>query len=184
MKFNNKQNEKIESTDGRTFWISRSVAVVSTIVGFLNSDFSKKNGHILAVKRGPKVDNTGKYCLPCGYLDWDEDGATGAKREIWEETGLDVDALLKDSKKKIAFFKNPWKTVTDPALDDKQNICLYYGAIFDWSELPELSSENCEEGEVDALEWISFDKLDSVEWAFHHKQRILDFCQHIMEVNL
>jgi 8-oxo-dGTP diphosphatase len=33
----------------------------------------------------------GKWCIPCGYVEWDEDVREAARREFREETGLAVD---------------------------------------------------------------------------------------------
>jgi 8-oxo-dGTP diphosphatase len=32
----------------------------------------------------------GQWCIPCGHLEWDEDIRIAARRELHEETGLDV----------------------------------------------------------------------------------------------
>jgi 8-oxo-dGTP diphosphatase len=37
--------------------------------------------------RGPYA---GRWCIPCGYVEWDEDIRTAARREMREETGLEV----------------------------------------------------------------------------------------------
>ncbi len=44
---------------------------------------------ILLVKR--KGSYEGKWCIPCGHVEWDEDIRDTAKRELKEETGLDVE---------------------------------------------------------------------------------------------
>jgi ADP-ribose pyrophosphatase YjhB (NUDIX family) len=38
--------------------------------------------------RGPYA---GLWCIPCGYVEWDEDIRVAARREMLEETGLTVD---------------------------------------------------------------------------------------------
>lgn len=38
--------------------------------------------------RGPYA---GQWCIPCGYVEWDEDIRAAARREMAEETGLIVD---------------------------------------------------------------------------------------------
>lgn len=32
-----------------------------------------------------------RWCVPCGYVEWDEELRDAARREMREETGLDVD---------------------------------------------------------------------------------------------
>jgi ADP-ribose pyrophosphatase YjhB (NUDIX family) len=38
--------------------------------------------------RGPYA---GRWCIPCGYVEWDEDVRAAAHREMQEETGLEVE---------------------------------------------------------------------------------------------
>lgn len=38
--------------------------------------------------RGPYA---GRWCIPCGYVEWDEDIRAAARRELLEETGLTVE---------------------------------------------------------------------------------------------
>jgi ADP-ribose pyrophosphatase YjhB (NUDIX family) len=37
--------------------------------------------------RGPYA---GRWCIPCGYVEWDEDIRDAARREMREETGVEV----------------------------------------------------------------------------------------------
>ncbi|HBF38348.1 MAG TPA: NUDIX hydrolase [Firmicutes bacterium] len=49
-----------------------------------------ENGQVLLCKRGPGNFQSGKWCLPCGFMEFDEDYLMAARREVKEETGLDV----------------------------------------------------------------------------------------------
>ena len=48
-----------------------------------------KNNNILLVERRG-LDN-GKWCIPCGHVEWGEEIRAAAIREIKEETDLDID---------------------------------------------------------------------------------------------
>ncbi|UPK00873.1 NUDIX hydrolase [Bradyrhizobium sp. 170] len=45
---------------------------------------------VLLCKRRAGTLNEGEWCLPCGYIEFDEDFLTAGRREVKEETGLDV----------------------------------------------------------------------------------------------
>ena len=45
---------------------------------------------VLLGKRGPRSTEEGKWCLPCGFMEFDEDFITAARREVKEETGVSV----------------------------------------------------------------------------------------------
>jgi 8-oxo-dGTP diphosphatase len=50
----------------------------------------------LLCRRKPGTLEGGKWCLPCGYVEFHEDFLTASRREVKEETGLEVEitALL------------------------------------------------------------------------------------------
>ena len=50
----------------------------------------EENGKVLTGRRGPGSFREGKWCLPCGFMEFDEDFLTAAHREVKEETGLEV----------------------------------------------------------------------------------------------
>ncbi|MDH4146269.1 MAG: NUDIX domain-containing protein [Acidimicrobiia bacterium] len=48
-------------------------------------------GRLLVVRRAGNATYAGQWCIPCGYVEWDEDVRHAAVRELAEETGLDVE---------------------------------------------------------------------------------------------
>lgn len=50
----------------------------------------QRGGQVLLGRRGPSVPYAGRWCIPCGYVEYDEDVQTAAIRECREETGLVV----------------------------------------------------------------------------------------------
>lgn len=70
---------------GRVHYENPIVGVAAII---LNSE-----GQILMVKRSANITYPGLWCIPCGYLEYDEDVRVGLAREIEEETNLVVQPL-------------------------------------------------------------------------------------------
>jgi len=50
-------------------------------------------GQILMAKRAGKSTYEGLWCIPCGYVEYDEDILTAVVREAKEETGLSIEPL-------------------------------------------------------------------------------------------
>ncbi len=48
-------------------------------------------GEVLMVQRAPGMFAAGKWCLPCGYVEWGEDVRAAAAREALEEAGVAVE---------------------------------------------------------------------------------------------
>lgn len=166
MKFNRTENEKIKSTDGRDFWISRSAAVIMHL--FINSK-------VMVVKRGPKSHNfVDHWCLPCGFLDWDESAPQACVREFWEETGVNLhDIIEKSDVVYNGLVDGPWKVVTEPELDGMQNVCLHYGLCL---ECPDFSFDDTFSNEETAkVELVEVDEFVKRQVAFNHSERILEF---------
>ena len=81
-------NKCIKGEDGKEYWISRP-AVVLAVVFKLDDETGKI--YTLVERRGPAVSHTGEWCIPGGYLDWDENVKQACQREVVEETGLQLD---------------------------------------------------------------------------------------------
>jgi 8-oxo-dGTP diphosphatase len=48
-------------------------------------------GQVLMVQRGAGHFGAGLWCLPCGYVEWDEEVREAAAREALEEAGVEVE---------------------------------------------------------------------------------------------
>ena len=172
MQFHNKENEKVTLPDGRIVFLSRSCAVV-----FCLTIHVKDQIYFLLVKRGPDCpDEIGKWCLPCGYLDWNESGTDGAKREVFEETGLDIDQLLsqnlltesdnfhQDGRLDQPFFVNHYPH------SNRQNVTLHFGVHLKLNELPVLNIDSLNRGETADVKFVPYKSLEHIDFAFGHKK--------------
>lgn len=158
--FNNRPNEQATLTDGRIVFLARDPAICIP-VSAITAD-----GRVFTAisRRGEGVPNYHHHFnLVCGYLDFDETLAEAAKRELWEEIGLNVDAFNKD----VVLYdvqKMPWD-IGDKSRSGKQNVTMRYGFIFkveDESQLPELSNKHSEEDEVSEVYWESHENALSL----------------------
>ncbi|WNO08365.1 NUDIX hydrolase [Teredinibacter sp. KSP-S5-2] len=179
--FANRQNECVETQDGRRVWLSRACAVVAQVCLYRQSN---QTWYVLLGKRGSGVpDFQGHWCFPCGYLDWDETLAKAMLREVWEECGVYLPHLATHDNfvhsDNPAFFEHsvedeqPWH-IADIPRSTKQNISFHYALFFSWDgdALPELSNQNCEPDEVDDLGWFSLQDASELTLAFNHNERL------------
>lgn len=183
--FENKPNHVVIDIEGKPHWVSRSMAIVVTII--LNDE------KVLLVKRGSKISSSGKWCNPCGYLDWNENATQCALREVWEETGFDISEVYinegisygPESKlnplieSKFVSLSKPWDIVTEPNLNHNQDIALYFGISIKMDKEPKLTNKNCDEGEIDEVKWVDIKDLNKYEFAFNHDRRIRKFINYI-----
>lgn len=164
-KFKNVPN-KSYNIDGKIIWDSRSVAVVATIL----ANYKNKN-YILIGQRGTGApDSVGKYNIICGYIDKNESGTEAVYREVYEESGLEIEKymIIHDN------LKEPWSINTEPT-ENEQNIVLRYGCVLKVDELPILTFEHSEPNEVSDLRWIEYKDIENYDWAFNHNNIIKQF---------
>lgn len=147
--------------NGDVIWQSRSIATAILVI---------KGKDVLLVKRGQAMDNAGKYCMPCGYLDYNETCKEGALRELWEETNLIKDeAHYGDLYRRMQF---------DYFLDDinqnRQNVVMLYWLSV-YGDYDHVSNINVGEDEVESVQWVPIKdimKMDKSDFAFDHKNQI------------
>ena len=172
-KFNSKPNQSYK-VDGKTIWESRSPALVGVIV--INY---KKDDYVLIGERGKgAADYQGKWNVPCGYLDWNENGTNGIFREIYEETGVYIPNILKTDEILDNHMNQPFHVNTDIE-SNRQNVSLSYGLYFKSDSLPKLSDENSEPDEVGDIKWVKIIDIDKFDFAFDHDERIMMYYEQL-----
>lgn len=118
---------------------------------------------ILLVRRAPNMHNGGKFTIPGGFLDRDEDIAQGALRELKEETGYDGEI--------VSLFRvndNP-----NRPKEDRQNVDFIY-------IVKVVSGALTINSEVTNISWFSKDKLPKEEeFAFDHRDSILKYFEYL-----
>lgn len=151
--------------DGKKYWISRSCAVVAIVIRVVIDQ-----PYILVTKRGNGVpDYKGCWCLPCGYIDWGENGQESAAREVFEETGYKINP------NDFSFYG----VESDPS-SNLQNITLRYTCCDPYG-YERAIPEGGEEDEVSEVKWLLPDEIDNFEWAFNHDKLLKDIILTLYE---
>lgn len=147
------------NTPNKVAYLSRHVAVMVVPVFCCGNTLYVPLG-----QRSGKVSDSGKWCLPCGYLDWDESAQDAVIREAYEELGLDLRGLISDQ---------PWFVQSDPKRDARQNVTLRFGCINFVDKLPDLTIDG---SEVVAAEWRTVSTaIGSTDLAFNHAQIVDEY---------
>lgn len=173
--FNSKPNTMHHSKeDGKPRWHSRSCAVVAHVI-FIDDN---NDAFYLVGKRGNVTDSPNMFNLPCGYFDWDEDLQGAMFREVWEETGLDLN--LNHGEVLHTSYDQPWYVNTNPN-QNRQNVSFHAGLVIkmhEGADLPTLSLDNMEKDEATLAAFMPVEMLKAIphsEWAFNHDCRVDDF---------
>ena len=156
--FNNRQNTMIKDENGKAHWISRSVVVVCLVIW---------KDKFLIVRRGKHVTQTGKWCLPCGYLDYNESVEECAIREIWEESGIDIRKYQHDLKLDYINSK--------PEHTRNQDIGFHFIVDIKSELEPEINLDVIDKNETTDVKWIGFEEINDFIFAFNHDKKILKY---------
>jgi ADP-ribose pyrophosphatase YjhB (NUDIX family) len=178
--FTNRPNKPHKTDDG-TIWHSRSAAVVCSVVLSVQQQLSRKESrYILLGKRGDAADYKGKWNIPCGYFDWQENLRHAFRREVWEETGINIDELAEENQMLIDSTDQPWSVNTEPD-ENLQNITLHGFIMIRTSSLPETSLDNMEKNESVEARWFKLEdalEIKKEDWAFNHYDRLRILIKH------
>jgi 8-oxo-dGTP pyrophosphatase MutT (NUDIX family) len=165
-RFSNRQNQRHQIEPGKVLFESRSVAVTAIVLCY---DSSERKVYALVGERGPAVDFSGTWCLVCGYLDWDESLDDAVRREVFEESGLDLRALEASGEAIVPAL--PIFVQSDPQAN-RQNVTARF--VVELKRRVEPTNAHAEPGEVNQVRWIEIEPeaLAALPWAFNH-DRIL-----------
>ena len=159
----NRPNKSYITEDG-VIWHGRNVAVVGVVIAVF-----KDEAYILLTKRSETMEDApGRWCLPCGYLDWDETLEEAIEREILEETKLN----LVDYRKNTSVFIPNARINSDPK-SNRQNVSITSVYLLeDLEELPKVELTN----ETSEVEWCLADpkNLKEKDLVFNHYNVISD----------
>jgi 8-oxo-dGTP pyrophosphatase MutT (NUDIX family) len=163
--FKNRPNPEYQ-IEGKTIWNSRSVA----IVGIILAKFDKEIYALIERRSDTMLDQPGKWCLPCGYIDWDENGWQAITRELYEETSFylpNYDKFLITRNHKQPFYVNTETT------ENRQNIVLYFGMVYNFKEGLPLSVLSHKDPEIADVKWVRLNEINRYSLVFGHDRRII-----------
>lgn len=157
MQFSNTENKCYKTEDG-LIWNSRSVAVCVILD-------SVDNKTLITKRSDEMMDDPGKWCLVCGYLDRDETIHQAVIREVFEETGLNIEGCL------CRLY-----SIGDSPHHNRQNVTMHFIVT-----VPRLAIEldaimKVDPKEISEWEWVDDDYVSSgmkdKVFAFNHGYRL------------
>ncbi len=185
-KFKNRPNEHVLVDYGDKqigVWVSRANSVDGIVLAIADDGI-----RVLITKRSNTMyDSPNKFCVPCGYLDWEETRYEAMIREVYEETSL----YLPNYSKYNIFdnSKQPFIVKDSPKDNVRQNISNIYLTVLDFrgnmGDFPvEIEKFTCRETAlVKWLPLIDFYNIYNIErdWAFNHEFAIASAVHYFNE---
>lgn len=155
---------------GRKLWYSRSNAVVGFVYYKDGEEY-----YVLSTVRGTGTpDEHGKFCCPCGYLEWNENCEQAIQREIEEETG--------------AYITSDQFTLTsinsNPKDDKRQNVTFRYAVVLPKEKALAIkfNTDKSEKNEVAAIMWMNLNEVKAHNWAFNHENLIFSVLEQYNKI--
>jgi ADP-ribose pyrophosphatase YjhB (NUDIX family) len=129
---------------GRPHWRNPSPTVTVLVV---------RDRHVLLCLRSPSMLYGGKWCMPGGFMEWGEDFITAGRREVFEETGLEVEV------------KSIINIASNQHTPDASTVSIILLADSHDGEPQPMD-------ETDAVRWHPFDE-PLPEMAFRHQELLI-----------
>jgi len=147
-------------------WVS-SNAFSCTVDIALMSIIDNELG-VLLIKRESKPDNpfAGHWALPGGYVDGDKDlnALEAAKRELFEETGVQTDAYLEQLFTYTKKNRDPRESISNMPL---RIWSIAHFALIDYTKVQTVAGSDAED-----VRWFPVSKLKDIDLAFDHEEII------------
>lgn len=156
--------------NGEKLWYSRSLACNIGVFRINNDEYE-----VLACKRGQGCEfNKGLWNIPGGFIDFNENAAQCAVRELFEETGVKI------SEKQV-FFNH---LSTNPR-GVRQTMNASHYAFFDKEETLNwvFTTEFSENEETEEIKWIPMSELKNYKWTNNQISLINSMCEKIKVIN-
>jgi ADP-ribose pyrophosphatase YjhB (NUDIX family) len=104
------------------------------------------NGAILLGRRSKDSTYSGLWCIPCGYVEYDEEVRVAARREFFEETGLEVE--IGEVFTVLSNFHNP----------ETHTVGIWF-----WAEV--IGGTIKAGDDLDAIDWVSINNPPPLAFA-------------------
>ena len=152
--------------NGEKLWYSRSLACNIGVFRINNDEYE-----VLACKRGQGCEfNKGLWNIPGGFIDFNENAAQCAIRELFEETGVKI------PEKKVTFYR----LSTNPR-GVRQTMNASHYAFFEKEETLDwvFTTEFSENEETEEIKWIPLSDLNKYKWTHNQIPLINNMCAEL-----
>lgn len=117
-----------------------------------------ENGNILLIRRG-KEPSKGKWSIPGGRVEWGESLVAAVKREVHEETGLEI-------------IVGSVAGIYDLIIPEGDELAYHYVIIDYYAK--QIGGELAPNDDAAEVRWVPIAELESYDLAEHLRGRLAD----------
>jgi len=129
-----------------------------------------EDGRILLVKRAAEPSK-GKWSLPGGSVEWGESLVDALKREVREETGLEIEVEKLAGVFDLIISEPPGVTSHLPLLTPHSSLITHHYIIIDYFAHP-TGGTLAPGDDADDARWVPIEELDRYELSNHLRARL------------